>query len=61
MEVISAVIAKECDILVRELFGGSEIGSIDSLTETGEEPGEIRRRDILAERHAQSFSQDLFG
>ena len=60
MEVIADVLAEGSDILVREVFGGAEVGSVGFLAETTEEPSEVAGLDGLSECNAQSFAQQCF-
>ena len=60
MEVVACIVAEGCNILVRESFGGAEVGSVRYFAEAGEEPREVAGLDGLSECNAQSFAQQCF-
>ena len=56
MEVITDVVAEGRDILVRERFGGAQVGAVRYFTEACEKPCEVAGFDRLTECDAKTFA-----
>ena len=56
MEVVAGIFAEGRDILVREHFGGAQIGAVRHFTEAGEEPCEVAGFDRFTECDAKTFA-----
>ena len=61
MEVIAGIVAEGRDILVRERFGGAQVGSVRHFAEAGEEPCEVAGFDRLSECDAEALAKECFG
>ena len=60
MEVVACIVAEGCNILVRERFGGAEVGPVRYFAEAGEEPSEVAGLDGLPDGNAEAFAQQCF-